>query len=93
MRCGDSLQAFPFSYLHVVVLLEELHAPLHHGGQVKVHDFVCGPVTCSQHLQGKARQGKARQGKARQGKARQGKARQGKARQGKARQGKEDIVY
>jgi hypothetical protein len=85
MRYGDSLQAFPSSYLHVVVLLEELHAPLHHRGQVEVHHFVCGPVTRSQHLEGKARHGKARQGKARQGKARQGKARQGKARQGRHR--------
>ena len=41
----------PSSYLHVVVLLEELHAPLHHRGQVEVHHFVCGPVASSQHLQ------------------------------------------
>ena len=46
----------PSSYLHVVVLLEELHAPLHHRGQVEVHHFVCGPVTRRQHLQGKARE-------------------------------------
>jgi hypothetical protein len=48
--------SLPSSYLHVVVLLEELHAPLHHRGQVEVHHFVCGPVTRSQHLQGKARE-------------------------------------
>lgn len=38
------------TYLHVIVLLEELHAPLHDGGQVQVHHFVGGPVACRQHL-------------------------------------------
>ena len=66
MRCDGSLPAFP-SYLHVVVLLEELHAPLHNRGQVQVHDLVCRPVTCSEHLEVQERKAQVSEKKGREG--------------------------
>ena len=52
-----SLHHYQRTHLHVVVLLEELHASLHDRGQVEVHHFVCGPVACGQHLYRGEREG------------------------------------